>query len=140
MIRYRCYDSCTKAHPIGSAHPCRNPANASDPEATDSCYSSSCWDDVGFIRELVNHLLSALCINLNRVHVSGISAGAIMAVNGRRDGYVPPNYTQSYQGLKPPCGDCGTVSLDGFYYTPQVRAGRQLTAPPVHADRVLIAC
>jgi len=61
---YRCYTSCQK-----------RPAGCNQ---TKDCYSSSCQDDVGYFGELMNTLEGELCIDQNRIHATGISAGAIM--------------------------------------------------------------
>lgn len=61
---YVCYNSCV-----------RSKAGCS---MRNGCNSASCMDDVGFIKELVEHLVATLCVNLDQIHLTGISAGAIM--------------------------------------------------------------
>ena len=46
---------------------------------TDTCISTSCWDDVGFLGRLMDWLEEHLCVDLDRVHLSGLSNGAMMS-------------------------------------------------------------
>jgi pimeloyl-ACP methyl ester carboxylesterase len=65
---YECFDSCgaDKCQPIA-------PDNL-----THTCLASSCWDDVGFARELLTWLEDHVCVDLDRVHLTGFSNGAMM--------------------------------------------------------------
>jgi len=62
---YECYDSCRAT--IG----CSGSSNL-------ACVSSSCMDDRGFVVALVDMLEDQLCVDLDRVHLSGCSAGGMM--------------------------------------------------------------
>jgi hypothetical protein len=63
---YECYASCgTSCEPR-------------EDNTTDTCVSSSCWDDIGFIDAVLDWLLANLCVNEERIHLSGLSNGAMM--------------------------------------------------------------
>ena len=64
---YECFRSC------GDRCQPRGPDNL-----TGTCLSTSCWDDVGFIGSLMDWLEEHLCVNVDRVHLSGLSNGAMM--------------------------------------------------------------
>lgn len=74
---YVCYNSCLRSKPGCSM---RN-----------GCNSASCMDDVGFIKELVDHLVATLCVNLDQIHLTGISAGAIMVYGDIYPPSPPPS-------------------------------------------------
>eukprot|EP01052_Picozoa_sp_SAG31_P046026 SAG31_NODE_8640_length_1416_cov_0.951405_1_plen_293_part_01 len=57
---YDCYASCGAA--------CQP---SPEDNTTETCISSSCWDDIGFISQLLDHLEARLCFDLDRVHLSG---------------------------------------------------------------------
>jgi polyhydroxybutyrate depolymerase len=52
------------------------PPECGEPRQCDWC---SCHDDVGFIAALLDELERALCVDLDRVYVTGISNGAMLA-------------------------------------------------------------
>jgi poly(3-hydroxybutyrate) depolymerase len=56
--RYSCYASCGD-----SCEP-----RAAD-NTTDTCISSSCWDDIGFVSEMLDWVEQRLCVDLDHVHV-----------------------------------------------------------------------
>ena len=62
--RYTCFDSCSYG-PKGC-------------DATWGCNFASCMDDNMFTKRLIKHLTHKLCIDLSHIHVTGISAGALM--------------------------------------------------------------
>jgi poly(3-hydroxybutyrate) depolymerase len=64
--RYDCYASCGAA------------CEPREDNTTDTCLSSSCWDDVGFIEALLDWLEANLCVNTERIHLTGLSNGAMM--------------------------------------------------------------
>ena len=41
--------------------------------------SSSCWDDIGFIAAILDWLEENLCVDRDRVHLTGLSNGAMMS-------------------------------------------------------------
>ena len=63
---YTCYTSCTH-----SKRGC-NPRLG--------CTATSCMDDKGFLLTLLTHLQENVCTDLNHVHFTGISTGAMMAM------------------------------------------------------------
>lgn len=65
---YDCYESCGAA--------CAPTSN----NTTRTCLSASCWDDVQFITELLDWLEDRVCLDRNRVHLSGLSNGAMMTL------------------------------------------------------------
>ena len=60
---YEVYESCVQLHGNYSA--------------SNTCYCSSCWNDVLFIETLLKDLESKLCIDLSHIHATGISAGGM---------------------------------------------------------------
>ena len=48
-------------------------------DATNGCNSASCMADRQFIKDLIATLMSDLCIDRRHVHLTGMSAGAMMA-------------------------------------------------------------
>ena len=44
-----------------------------------SCDWSSCYDDVGFLEFLIERIGSRWCLDLNSIHLSGISNGGMFA-------------------------------------------------------------
>ena len=48
-------------------------------DATNGCNSASCMTDRQFIKDLIATLMSDLCIDRRHVHLTGMSAGAMMA-------------------------------------------------------------
>ena len=62
---YEAYDSCVQLYGNYSA--------------LDTCYCSSCWNDVLFIETVLNELESNLCIDLSHIHSTGISAGGLFS-------------------------------------------------------------
>jgi len=65
-IVYKCFDSCFGAGQRGC-----------DPKW--GCNFAACFDDRRFVRALVRALLTSMCIDLRHVHLTGISAGGLMA-------------------------------------------------------------
>ena len=65
---YDCYASCGAA--------CQP---SPEDNTTETCISSSCWDDTGFVGQLLDHLEERLCFDLDRVHLSGAWPPAIAA-------------------------------------------------------------
>ena len=65
--RYDCYASCGAA------------CEPREDNTTDTCVSSSCWDDVGFIAAILDWLEANLCVDRDRVHLTGLSNGAMMS-------------------------------------------------------------
>lgn len=61
---YTCYKSCRK-----SAAGCNE---------KHGCNCASCMQDSRFVRQLLDRLESELCIDLDRIHLTGISNGALM--------------------------------------------------------------
>ena len=68
---YKCFDSCKRS------------AAGCDPR--NGCDASSCMDDRGFIKALLAHLVGSLCIDLEHVHLTGISMGAMMTLQAALD-------------------------------------------------------
>jgi poly(3-hydroxybutyrate) depolymerase len=66
---YSCYKSCGT---VCAPSPVDN--------STTTCLASSCWDDVGFVIELLDWLDERVCLDRNRIHLSGLSNGAMMAL------------------------------------------------------------
>ena len=103
--QYRCYTSC-KARPAGC-----------DP--TYDCYSSSCHDDVSYAEALMDTLESQLCIDTQRVHVTGISAGGLMVYQlavslSRRLASVVPVAGGSLNGFNvPPAYPLALMDIHG---------------------------
>ena len=62
---------------------CSRSANGCDP--TNGCNSASCMADRQFIKDLIANLQSELCIDRRHVHLTGMSAGAIMAYQVAKD-------------------------------------------------------
>ena len=62
---YVCFESCKV-----TTHGC-------DPWR--GCNSAACLDDSGFVGALLESLKAELCVDLNAIHVAGISAGGMMA-------------------------------------------------------------
>ena len=48
-------------------------------DAAHSCDWSSCYDDVGFLDFLIGYIGQNYCIDLNHLHISGISNGGMFA-------------------------------------------------------------
>eukprot|EP01065_Artemidia_motanka_P027123 TRINITY_DN32356_c0_g1_i1.p1 TRINITY_DN32356_c0_g1~~TRINITY_DN32356_c0_g1_i1.p1 ORF type:complete len:407 (+),score=123.82 TRINITY_DN32356_c0_g1_i1:101-1222(+) len=65
--KYACYNSCRR---LGKT--CH---------AKKGCNCASCLDDNRFIQLLIDLLEQELCIDLDRVHVTGLSVGAMMVYN-----------------------------------------------------------
>jgi hypothetical protein len=61
--RYKCFDSCSR-----SAAGC---------DKLKGCNCASCMSDLGFVAELLEELKASMCIDLDHIHVTGMSAGAI---------------------------------------------------------------
>ena len=61
---YACYNSC------------RRSARGCDPH--NGCNFASCMDDQAYVRAMLRTLSRKLCIDLDRVHATGISAGGLM--------------------------------------------------------------
>ena len=64
LEQYACFDSC-----IRTMRGC---------DYVMGCNFASCMDDRAFIRALLARTLRSLCIDLNRIHATGISAGGMM--------------------------------------------------------------
>ena len=64
--RYGCYASCGAV------------CEPREDNTTDTCVSSSCWDDIGFIDAVIDWLLANLCVDEERIHLTGLSNGAMM--------------------------------------------------------------
>jgi len=60
---YDCYKSCKQS--VGC-------------DVTAGCQCSSCYDDIGFIRDMMDLLERELCIDLNHIHATGCSNGGMM--------------------------------------------------------------
>ena len=43
-----------------------------------SCDWTTCYDDIGFIDYVINHVADYWCIDMNQIHLSGISNGGSM--------------------------------------------------------------
>lgn len=56
-----CYDSCPLCSP------------------TDSCDWTSCYDDIGFLDFIIQGIADEWCLNLDEIHLSGISNGGMFA-------------------------------------------------------------
>ena len=94
--------------PGPSGHVCRTPRRAGDGwndvyECYNSCYNTkrgcdkqwgcnfaSCMDDQAFVKRMLQHLSRTLCLDLDHVHVTGISAGGLMAYQVPRALPRPP--------------------------------------------------
>ena len=68
---YTCYDSCTK-----SEAGCNSRLG---------CDASSCMDDRGFIKRLLTSVTESLCIDLDAIHLTGISMGGQMVLQTALD-------------------------------------------------------
>merc|ERR1712048_1012093 len=64
--KYACYTSCKKKGICGK-----------ESHSKFDCHSGSCVDDDLFVHTLLNDLLANLCLDANRIHATGMSAGAI---------------------------------------------------------------
>ena len=42
-----------------------------------SCDWTTCYDDIGFIDYVINHVADYWCIDMNQIHLSGISNGGM---------------------------------------------------------------
>ena len=45
-----------------------------------SCDWTTCYDDIGFIDFVINHAANYWCIDMNQIHLSGISNGGKKAI------------------------------------------------------------
>jgi poly(3-hydroxybutyrate) depolymerase len=61
--RYKCFDSCSR-----SAAGC---------DKLRGCNCASCMNDLGFVTGLLEELKQTMCLDLDHIHVTGMSAGAI---------------------------------------------------------------
>jgi polyhydroxybutyrate depolymerase len=55
------------------------PDGAGTPQQWNTAQATSGADDVGFIRDLLNHLERTLCIDASRIYAAGISNGALFS-------------------------------------------------------------
>jgi poly(3-hydroxybutyrate) depolymerase len=67
---YACYKSCQKLE----GHSC----NKTNTSFAAGCDSSTCVDDILFVEKMLDQIESDYCINLERIHLTGISNGAMM--------------------------------------------------------------
>ena len=61
---YDCYASCEQS--VGC-------------DVTAGCQCASCYDDIGFIKDMLDLLERELCVDLNHIHATGCSNGGMMA-------------------------------------------------------------
>ena len=105
---YKCYTSCT--------------ASAQGCNARKGCTATSCMDDVGFLTALLDHLQDTVCTDLNHVHFTGISTGAMMALSmpwhvPERVASVVTTAGSRYMGFNTPLPTASKVSymdIHGF--------------------------
>merc|ERR1712216_1076474 len=64
---YKCFDSCSR-----SSEGC-NPQKG--------CNCASCMDDNQFIKDVLEHMKNNFCVDLQHIHMAGMSAGALMTYN-----------------------------------------------------------
>mmetsp|Transcript_34566 Transcript_34566/g.114498 ORF Transcript_34566/g.114498 Transcript_34566/m.114498 type:complete len:331 (-) Transcript_34566:87-1079(-) len=65
--RYKCYDSCAGC------------------DSTWGCNFASCMDDRSLVASLFRRLSATLCLDLEAIHLTGISAGGLMAYQAALD-------------------------------------------------------
>lgn len=65
---YACYKSCQKIHGC----------NHTNTSLSHGCDSSSCVDDILFVEKMLDQIEADFCLNLERIHLTGISNGAMM--------------------------------------------------------------
>ena len=69
---YPCYHSC-----LAAGHKCVD-KNRSE----SGCDCSTCVDDILFIEKLLAHVKAILCVDIDRIHVTGFSNGAMFTCVG----------------------------------------------------------
>lgn len=71
LEQYSCFDSCMR-----SARGC---------DTINGCNFASCMDDQAFTRALLARTLRSVCVDLDSIHVTGISAGGMMTYQTAMD-------------------------------------------------------
>lgn len=97
---YPCYKSCRKIHG------CKNRTAVGG----GSCDSSTCADDLLFIKLMLDSLETDLCVDTERIHLTGISNGGMMVYALAMD----PNLGQRFAGIAPVASE----PLLGFLQAP----------------------
>lgn len=71
LEQYACFDSCMR-----SARGC---------DTVNGCNFAACMDDASFLRTLLARTLRSVCVDLDHIHVTGISAGGMMTYQTAMD-------------------------------------------------------
>jgi hypothetical protein len=83
---YSCHKSCKHGpghHPPGAGRSCYRGDAPPHQALASGCDCSSCVDDVFFISQLVEVLVSSMCVERRRIHATGFSNGAMMVYQVR---------------------------------------------------------
>ena len=75
----------------------------------DTCYSSTCANDVLFTQKLLDHLEDSYCIDRRRIHASGMSNGGMMAYQ------AGVSFSSRFASMVPVAGS----ALLGFWTPPK---------------------
>ena len=97
---YPCYKSCRKIHG------CKNTSAVGGGR----CDSSTCADDLRFIELMLDSLEADLCVDTDRIHLTGISNGGMMVYALAMD----PHLGQRFAGIAPVASE----PLLGFLQAP----------------------
>jgi polyhydroxybutyrate depolymerase len=118
--RYDC-DATTCPSTTCSESSCTTTECACTMGQNSNCNWCGCVDDEAFIRALVNDIASRMCIDLDRVYLTGMSQGGMMTswLSGRMDdvfaAFAPVSGTdpRDFRELPPASADVGVMWIHG---------------------------
>lgn len=118
---YTCYKSCK-----GSPHGCNE---------LRGCNCASCMQDGRFVRQLLDRLESELCVDLDRIHLTGISNGALMVYQlaldlaGRVASVAPVAGSRFLGYNRQPAAPVALLDIHGYadIYVPANASARAVT-------------